>query len=244
MTEAILQLHDLRKSFGAGETKVTPIDSIDLDVRDGEVLAVLGRSGCGKTTLLRLIAGLDKPEAGDISFTKTPRIGVVFQEPRLLPWKSVKENVALALLHEENQAKVDAVVTEVLQLTRMQEAADAWPASLSGGMAQRVALARALAPKPDLLLLDEPFGALDALTRRLMQKELARILQATRSTVLLVTHDVTEALMLADRIVLLEAGKICETWTITAPRPRHESEPEIVQLSQAILSRILGKDFA
>ncbi len=243
MTEAILQLRHLRKSFGAGATKVTPIDSIDLDVRAGEVLAVLGRSGCGKTTLLRLIAGLDKPEAGEIHFAKTPRIGVVFQEPRLLPWKSVKENVALALLHEKDSAKVDAVVTEVLQLTRMEDVANAWPASLSGGMAQRVALARALAPKPDLLLLDEPFGALDALTRRLMQKELARILDATRSSALLVTHDVTEALMLADRIVLLEAGKICETWSITTPRPRHESNPETVELSQKILSRILGKDF-
>lgn len=244
MTESILQLRHLRKSFGSGVTKVTPIDSIDLDVKQGEVLAVLGRSGCGKTTLLRLVAGLDTPEAGEIRFTKTPRIGVVFQEPRLLPWKSVKENVALALLHEKNPAKVDAVVGEVLQLTRMKEVADAWPASLSGGMAQRVALARALAPKPDLLLLDEPFGALDALTRRLMQRELARILQATQSTVLLVTHDVTEALMLADRIVLLESGKICETWSITAPRPRHESEPQTVELSQKILSRILGKDFA
>ncbi len=244
MSNDVLHLRALKKSFGSGKTKVTPVDGIDLDVKQGEVLAVLGRSGCGKTTLLRLIAGLDSLEAGEIRFAKTPRIGVVFQEPRLLPWKSVKENVALALLHEKDEAKVSSVVSEVLQLTRMNEAANAWPAALSGGMAQRVALARALAPKPDLLLLDEPFGALDALTRRLMQRELARILEATRSTVLLVTHDVTEALMLADRIVLLEAGKICETWSITAPRPRHESEGQIVSLSRIILSRILGKDFA
>ena len=244
MTETILSLRALSKSFVSKETEVRPIDSMDLDVARGEVLAVLGRSGCGKTTLLRLIAGLEKPDAGTITFKKEPRIGVVFQEPRLLPWKSVRENIALALLHEKNQKKIDEVVSNVLQLTRMQEASELSPSSLSGGMAQRVALARALAPSPDLLLLDEPFGALDALTRRLMQRELSRILEATRSTVLLVTHDVTEALMLANRIVLLEKGRICQSWSVTTPRPRHESEPEIVSLSEAILSRILGKDFA
>ena len=240
----LIVVKKLTKSFGKGARRVTPVRDLNLTLNTGEVLAVLGQSGCGKTTLLRLLAGLEVPDAGTIEFAPESSFGIVFQEPRLLPWKSVRENVALALEHEENTRKVDEAVTEVLALTRMLESQNAHPTDLSGGMAQRVALARALAPNPEILLLDEPFGALDALTRRLMQRELTRILAVTHSGVLLVTHDVSEALMLADRIVLLEGGTICQTWTLTSPRPRHETSEEIVALRSAIFSRILGESFS
>lgn len=240
----LIVVKKLTKSFGKGARRVTPVRDLNLTLNTGEVLAVLGQSGCGKTTLVRLLAGLEVPDAGTIAFAPESPFGIVFQEPRLLPWKSVRENVALALEHEENTRKVDEAVTEVLALTRMLESQNAHPTDLSGGMAQRVALARALAPNPEILLLDEPFGALDALTRRLMQRELTRILAVTHSGVLLVTHDVSEALMLADRIVLLEGGTICQTWTLTSPRPRHETSEEIVELRSAIFSRILGESFS
>ena len=240
----LIVVKKLTKSFGKGARRVTPVRDLNLTLNTGEVLAVLGQSGCGKTTLVRLLAGLEVPDAGTIAFAPESSFGIVFQEPRLLPWKSVRENVALALEHEENTRKVDEAVTEVLALTRMLESQNAHPTDLSGGMAQRVALARALAPNPEILLLDEPFGALDALKRRLMQRELTRILAVTHSGVLLVTHDVSEALMLADRIVLLEGGTICQTWTLTSPRPRHETSEEIVELRSAIFSRILGERFS
>ena len=240
----LVDVRGLTKTFISQKSTVTPVRDLSLTLDAGEVLAVLGQSGCGKTTLLRLLAGLETADAGTIAFAPASRFGIVFQEPRLLPWKSVRENVALSLLHEPDKNFVHDAVTEVLRLTRMEASQDAKPTDLSGGMAQRVALARALAPKPEILLLDEPFGALDALTRRLMQRELTRILSVTRSGVILVTHDVSEALMLADRIVLLESGKICRTWHVKSPRPRHETSEEIVALRSEIYSRILGESFS
>ena len=242
--DTLIELRGLVKSFERKGERIRPIHGLDLTISKGEVLAVLGQSGCGKTTLLRLLAGLDTPDAGTISMKPGLQLGLMFQEPRLLPWKSVRENIELALIHETDTKAVAGAVDDVLRLTRMSESADSYPSDLSGGMAQRVALARALVTRPDVLLLDEPFGALDALTRRLMQRELSGILQSAKTSVFLVTHDVSEALMLADRIVLLEAGKIQATWCVEQKRPRCESAPEIVSLSSAIYSRILGNAFS
>lgn len=244
VTTPFITVLGLTKSFRKGEGFITPVKDLNVTLNAGEVLAVLGQSGCGKTTLLRLLAGLEVPDAGTITYGPHCRFGIVFQEPRLLPWKSVRENVALALLHEKNASAVNQAVTDVLRLTRMESSQDRNPSELSGGMAQRVALARALAAKPEVLLLDEPFGALDALTRRLMQRELTRILSQTHSGVFLVTHDVAEALMLADRIVLLEGGTLCKTWHVTSPRPRHETSEEIIALRSEIYARILGDSFS
>lgn len=242
--DTLIELRGLVKSFERKGERIRPIHGLDLMISKGEVLAVLGQSGCGKTTLLRLLAGLDTPDAGTIGMKPGLQLGLMFQEPRLLPWKSVRENIELALIHEADTKAVADAVADVLRLTRMSESADSYPSDLSGGMAQRVALARALVTRPDVLLLDEPFGALDALTRRLMQRELSGILQSANTAVFLVTHDVSEALMLADRIVLLEAGKIQAAWCVELKRPRCESAPEIVSLSSAIYSRILGNAFS
>ncbi|MFT2689083.1 ABC transporter ATP-binding protein [Clavibacter zhangzhiyongii] len=182
---------------------------VDLDLASGDVVAILGPSGCGKSTLLRQVSGLDRPDAGSLLIDGTPvrdvdqRSAVAFQEPRLLPWRTLRANVRLGLPRDVPRAEGDARVRDLLELTGLAEAADLRPRQVSGGMAQRASLARALARRPRVLVLDEPFGALDALTRLRMQDLLLDVHAAIPTTVLLVTHDVDEALHLADRVVLL-----------------------------------------
>ncbi len=185
------------------------LDDLSLEASAGEVVALLGPSGCGKSTLLRLVAGLDSPASGTVALGGVPtrglseRTAVAFQEPRLLPWKSIRENVALGLPRGTGSAEGRARVEELLAAVELADRADLRPKQVSGGMAQRASLARALARRPGVLLLDEPFGALDALTRLKMQDLLVELHRRYPATVLLVTHDVDEALVLADRILVL-----------------------------------------
>ncbi|MFO1141017.1 MAG: ABC transporter ATP-binding protein [Amaricoccus sp.] len=212
------------------------LDRIDLAARRGEVVVLLGPSGCGKTSLLRLVAGLLAPDAGRILVNGAPpapgrAAAMVFQSYRLLPWKSVRANVAFALpdLPERERA---ARVERILARVGLARFADAWPRELSGGMQQRVALARALAPEPELLLMDEPFAALDAQSRELMQAELLRLAGGgTGPTVVFVTHSVDEALVLADRVLLLSPrpGRIVEELAVDFPRPRWQHDPREAQ---------------
>jgi sulfonate transport system ATP-binding protein len=188
------------------------LDRLDLDIAAGEFVALLGHSGSGKTTLLRTLAGLDPVDEGEVELPV--KRAVVFQEPRLLPWKSVWQNVALGLRNAEAAAR--SALAEV----GLSHRAEAWPLTLSGGEAQRAGLARALVRDPALLLLDEPFASLDALTRMRMQHLVAELWTAHGCAVLLVTHDVDEALLLADRVVVLERGRIAEDMRVTADRPR------------------------
>ncbi|AJW79116.1 ABC transporter ATP-binding protein [Clavibacter michiganensis] len=206
-----VQLRGVGRTFpvaGAGATRVVLRD-VDIDLAAGDVVAILGPSGCGKSTLLRQVSGLDRPDAGSIRIDGTPvdevdqRSAVAFQEPRLLPWRTIRANVRLGLPRDVERAEGDARVRDLLDLTGLAEAADLRPRQVSGGMAQRASLARALARRPRVLVLDEPFGALDALTRLRMQDLLLDVHAAIPTTVLLVTHDVDEALHLADRVVLL-----------------------------------------
>jgi sulfonate transport system ATP-binding protein len=192
-------LRGVTKSYG--ETAV--LSGLDLEVEAGQVVALLGRSGSGKSTLLRLLAGLDHDATGDVTVTGT--VSVAFQEPRLLHWRRVWRNVVLGLDDDgDNRANALAALEQV----ELVEFADRWPLTLSGGQAQRVSLARALARRPDVLLLDEPFGALDALTRRSMHALLRRLFAEHRPTTLLVTHDVDEALAIADRVLVLRDGRV------------------------------------
>lgn len=197
----------------------TVLDDVSLQISPGEIVALIGRSGSGKSTLLRLLAGLSIPEAGSSVTAGSP--AVAFQEPRLLPWRTVRKNVSYGLTRvcglrrNEIDDRVRIAVTEV----GLDEKLDAWPAALSGGQAQRVSLARALIAEPRLLLLDEPFGALDALTRAAMHRLLVDLWRQHRFGVLMVTHDVDEALALADRVAVLANGRIAAEIDVPDPRP-------------------------
>ncbi|MFF2330973.1 MULTISPECIES: ABC transporter ATP-binding protein [unclassified Streptomyces] len=213
------------------------IDGLDLTLRAGEFTALLGRSGCGKSTLLRVLAGLDREIEGTVLVPK--RRAVAFQAPRLMPWKRVWRNVLLGLPGKPERAVAERALAEV----GLRERSGAWPRTLSGGEAQRASLARALVREPDLLLLDEPFGALDALTRIRAQQLVAELWQRRGCAVLLVTHDVDEALLLADRALVMRDGAIAYETPVALDRPRAVGSPEFAALRSRLLSE-LGVDTA
>jgi sulfonate transport system ATP-binding protein len=218
----------LSRSFG--DRRI--LDGLDLDIAPGEFVALIGRSGSGKSTLLRALAGLDKGLSGELS-VEGP-VAVAFQEPRLVPWKRVWVNVSLGLrVPDQRQAARDALAEVGLA-----ERADAWPLTLSGGEAQRASLARALIRQPRLLLLDEPFGALDALTRIAMHRLVLRLWSHHEPAVLLVTHDVDEAIALADRVLVLAGGRITYSGRVTLPRPRDRDHPDLTNLRTRLLSEL------
>lgn len=221
-----VRIRGLTRRFGGPAV----LDALDLDVAPGEFVALLGRSGSGKTTLLRTLAGLDPVSDGEM--TAPDRRAVVFQEARLLPWRRVWQNVALGLRTADPKQQALAALEEVGLGHRV----DAWPATLSGGEAQRAGLARALVREPELLLLDEPFASLDALTRLRMQSMVAELWRHHGCAVLLVTHDVDEALLLADRVLVLQHGRIATSVTLDAERPRRLSDQRI----EAMRSRLLA----
>jgi sulfonate transport system ATP-binding protein len=234
----------------AGTSRPTEVlRDLDLDVPAGEILAVVGPSGCGKSTLLRLVAGLDAPSTGGIRLGGSAIRGVdestavAFQEPRLLPWRTLEGNVALGLPRGTSRADGRERVRHLLRLVGLEHAAGQRPREVSGGMAQRASLARALARGPEVLLLDEPFGALDALTRLRMQDLLLEIHAAEPTTVLVVTHDVEEALFLADRVVQLrtlrhaeaDQGSIARVIDVPSPRPRDRADAALAALRSELL---------
>jgi sulfonate transport system ATP-binding protein len=233
-----LSVQGLNKSFGAREV----LRNTQLDVKPGQFIVLVGRSGCGKSTLLRLVAGLDSATSGRIELDGKVLSGlsgstrIMFQEARLLPWKRVIDNVALGLPPER---RADAL--KVLAQVGLEDRANDWPARLSGGQRQRVSLARALVHNPRLLLLDEPLGALDALTRVEMHRLIEDLWQANGFTALLVTHDVQEAVALADRVILIEDGRIALDEPIALARPRSQGDAAFAALEKRILDRVLQK---
>jgi sulfonate transport system ATP-binding protein len=208
------------------------LDDLDLDIRTGEFVALLGRSGSGKTTLLRTLAGLD-PTPDDAVVAVPQPTAVVFQEPRLLPWKTVWQNVALGLPGANPRARAEPALREV----ELGHRVDAWPVTLSGGEAQRTALARALVREPRLLLMDEPFAALDALTRMRMHALVLELWRVHQPTAMIVTHDVDEALLLADRVLVLDRGRIATDVIVGLDRPR---DPAAFGALRTQLLRALG----
>jgi sulfonate transport system ATP-binding protein len=232
-----LAIEGIRKAFGEREV----LKGIDLHIPAGQFVAVVGRSGCGKSTLLRLLAGLDAPTGGQLlagngllaAAREDTRL--MFQDSRLLPWKRVIDNVGLGLSGDWRPR-----AREALAAVGLADRANEWPAALSGGQKQRVALARALIHQPRLLLLDEPLGALDALTRIEMQQLIEGLWQQHGFTVLLVTHDVAEAVAIADRVILIEDGEIGLDLAVDLPRPRHRGSARLAALEAEVLDRVLA----
>jgi NitT/TauT family transport system ATP-binding protein len=227
------------KVFSAGSGSVTALDDISLTVRQGEFVCILGASGCGKSTLLNLVAGLEAPTQGSVHRAGEPSF--MFQDAALFPWLSVEQNVELPLeLRRTPKAERRARVAELLDMVQLSAFAKRQPHELSGGMRQRAALARALARDAEVLLMDEPFGALDAMTRDVLHDELERIWQSTGRTVLFVTHNVREAARLGDRIVLLTSrpGRVAEEFPVEIPRPRRIEDADVAALAGRVTARL------
>ena len=235
-------LRGIGKSFG----DKTVLDGIDLDVHEGEFVAVIGKSGCGKSTLLRLLTGLDKPTSGTLTVNKGTegenRTRIMFQEPRLLPWAKIAKNVEVGLTGIAKGAQAREQSLSILSEVGLADRAEEWPSVLSGGQRQRVALARALVAHPYILALDEPLGALDALTRIEMQHLLESIWQQQAFTAVLVTHDVAEAVALADRVIVIDHGRIALDLDIPLERPRRHGSPELARLEGKILDTLFGEN--
>ena len=234
-----VRLQGLGKRFG--ERAV--LHDIALDVAPGQFVAIVGRSGCGKSTLLRLLAGLETASSGEVRLGDAPAgtrrndVRIMFQEARLLPWRTVLQNVQLGL----DSADAPARARDALAQVGLADRANDWPAVLSGGQRQRVALARALVHRPRLLLLDEPLGALDALTRIEMQRLIESVWRELRFTAVLVTHDVAEAVALADRVLLVEDGRITLDEPVALARPRAHGSPAFAELEGRVLARVLNE---
>ena len=230
----MIEISNLSKHFYIGENRIDVLRELNLSVKKDKITVILGRSGCGKTTLLRLIAGLESVSLGEIKFKEQAKIGFVFQEARLMPFLNVYENIVFALKkHEIEPAKIDSLIS-MIGLSDFKFAA---VSQLSGGMSSRVSLARVLAYKANLILMDEPFAALDAFTRASMQAEILKI-QAGK-TILFVTHNIDEALFLADEIILLEKGGIKSNYDLSnLARPRDLISGELIAVKRKILSEI------
>ncbi|EFL21667.1 aliphatic sulfonates import ATP-binding protein SsuB 1 [Streptomyces himastatinicus ATCC 53653] len=226
--DAAVRVDSLTRSFDGRAV----IDNLELTIPQGEFVALLGRSGCGKSTLLRVLAGLDREINGEVLVPR--RKAVAFQAPRLMPWKKVWRNVLLGLPGSPGREVAEKALEEV----GLGHRSDAWPKTLSGGEAQRASLARALVREPDLLLLDEPFGALDALTRITAQRLVSDLWQSRGCAVLLVTHDVEEALLLADRVLVMDGGVIAHEVRVDRDRPRDIADPYIADLRTQLLDRL------
>ena len=235
----------LGRDFGA----LRVLQALDLHVPAGQFLAIVGRSGCGKSTLLRILSGLDRPTSGEYWFGDDAAVKgsradarIMFQEPRLLPWASVVENVEVGLGPTLDARAARQRALETLAAVGLEDRADIWPSVLSGGQKQRVALARALVSRPRFLALDEPLGALDALTRIEMQSLIERVWREQKFTAVLVTHDVSEALALADRVVVIENGAIALDIPVPLPRPRRRGAVDLAVLEERILSHLLQRE--
>jgi sulfonate transport system ATP-binding protein len=238
-SSAIIRLQNVEKRFGEKQV----LYPLNLEIYAGELVAIVGRSGCGKSTLLRLLAGLERATTGSLNIGETESAGpgkatrLMFQDAALLPWKTVLANIRLAAPRDQSGAEI---ASSALRRVGLESRSGDWPSILSGGQCQRVALARALASQASILLLDEPLGALDALTRLEMQRLIEEIWTRERFTAVLVTHEVEEAVALADRVLVMEEGRVIAENFVDFPRPRNRSSSEFIALKEQLLGRVMG----
>lgn len=246
----VLKCNSLSKSFQVDSKKLLVLQNINFNIKQGESIALLGASGCGKSTLLRIIAGLEREYQGELLFhdeeIKGPSIkrGMAFQEPRLFPWLTIEENIAFGLKNGLSKDDKRIAVEEHMELVGLTNFRNVLPHQLSGGMQQRASIARALVNKPEILLLDEPFGALDALTRSNMQRELLKIWSREKITMILVTHDIEEAILLADRIFVMTPlpGTFAEMINVDIPKNNHRASKEILELKNYIYDKFFSSN--
>jgi sulfonate transport system ATP-binding protein len=236
-----IKISNLSKSYTQKDKKLEVLNNVDLVVQEGEFLTIVGSSGCGKSTLLRLIAGLDRSFNGSITINDQIIAGIgrdrgmVFQDHRLFPWMNVEQNIGFGLEHLPTKQR-NLLVQEHIDLVGLRGFEKAKPRELSGGMSQRVAIARTLVKKPDIILFDEPFGALDALTRIQMQHEILKIREQSKTTMILVTHDIDEAVILGDRVIVMskKPGRIQKTIPVHLPRPRDRNSYDFLKIREQI----------
>ncbi len=243
-----VRFENVDKVFPLDGEYLEVLDTINLNIKSGEFISIVGNSGCGKSTLLKMLVGLDSPTKGKIivgdRVVSEPRadVGMVFQEARLFPWLSIEKNISFGIANNVAKETRQRIVQEAIELVGLHGFEKAYPAQLSGGMQQRASIARALVGEPEVLLLDEPFGALDAFTRITMQNEVLKIWEKEKRTMILVTHDIDEAIFLSDRIVILSErpGNIKEIINVDLPRPRDRSRQEFLNIRKKILTSFIG----
>ncbi|TCO77491.1 ABC transporter ATP-binding protein [Marinisporobacter balticus] len=233
---AQLVIRNLSKKFHIHNKEITALDNINLSINEGTFVTIVGKSGCGKTTLLKILCGLEEKTYGEIT-TNCKNIGIVFQEPRLMPWLTVEENMQFSLLERNHEQKY--LVEKYLKLLDLYSFKDAYPSQISGGMAQRVSLGRTLCYNPDIILMDEPLGALDAFNRRKLQKEIIDLFLREKKTIIFVTHDVEEATFLGQRIVALDQGRMIKDISNNLEYIRKINDIDFLNIKEEILNAIL-----
>ncbi len=241
---ALMSIRSVRKTYSIQGEKIHALRGVDMDIEDGSLVCIVGKSGCGKSTLLKTICALEEKDAGDISFENgkkdNPKVSIVFQEPRLMPWLTVRKNIEFPIKGKLGKRELEKRVSGQLEILGISDFENAYPSQISGGMAQRVSLGRTLCYEPDIILMDEPLGALDAFNRKKLQDEIVNIFREGKKTILFVTHDVEEALILAQKIIVMEDGMVKDRMNVDLEYPRNPSAVEFINLKKKILSSIFG----
>ncbi|MCC5910579.1 MAG: ABC transporter ATP-binding protein [Clostridiaceae bacterium] len=244
-----VKISNLKKQYIVDKQRIHALKNVNLTIPDGSFTTIVGKSGCGKTTLLRLLCGLEEPTEGVIEFTcreesckeiSGKSVGIVFQESRLMPWLTVKENMAFPLFKTKSKKQADKIVEEYLHIMGLGKFKNAYPSQISGGMAQRAAVGRTLCYNPDIILMDEPFAALDYFTRNNLQEEIVKLFLSQGKTIVFITHNVEEAVYLGEKIVVLNEGQVIMEHKVPLSYPRQSNTLDFINIKEEILNTIIG----